>query len=346
MSAPLPTALRPLAAPMSLAYRAAIGWRNRRYDQPGHVQRMERPVISVGNITVGGTGKTPTVMWIVEQLCDAGYRPVIAMRGYGARPGELSDEESEYMHRLASRDVDVLVNPDRCQAIRGYLRKNREIDCIVLDDAFQHRRIHRDLDLVLIDATRNTFADRVLPAGWLREPLENLHRAHGVFITRAQGGFDTAIDAAVRKFHGRPPLAWSRHRWSQLERHDSNGSHVETIDWLAGKRIVTMLGIGNPQAMRDQLAANGAMIVRDVAVRDHQHYGPSRADAIAKSCGGADAFVTTSKDWVKLRPLIQWQRWPVSIVVPQVNLDIFAGADDFRERVLDVVAAKPAPVGA
>lgn len=330
---PLPGVLRPVTTPLSWGYRAVICARNRRFDDPEHVRHLSIPVLSVGNITTGGTGKTPLVMWIVEQLLHAGHRPVIAMRGYGARPGELSDEEAEYMQRFAQ--VPVVVNPDRHAGVSRYLETHPEIDCAVLDDGFQHRQLHRDLDLVTIDATCDTPRDRLLPAGNLREPLHALQRADAVIVTRSDGGVDEQLHAAITRYHGAAPLAWCRHHWAAAEQHTGGKSSTIGIDALSGLTVGTLLGVGNPQAVAVQIRRAGATIAIDIPVRDHQHYHQRRLTELSRMLdrAGAEALVTTGKDWVKLSSLIDWSQWTLPVLVPQVSIEFLTGEDEVRGLV-------------
>jgi len=344
MTGPLPNWLLPFMIPLSWVYRAGIARRNRAFDRDPHrVQRLPIPVISIGNITTGGTGKSPMVAWTVEQLLAANHRPVIAMRGYGARPGELSDEETEHMQRLSGRGVEIIVHPDRHHALSGYLSAHSEVDCVVLDDGFQHRQLHRDLDIVLIDATRDTFSDRLLPAGHLREPLENLGRADAVVVSRAEAP-DESIARAVQRHHEKPPVAWSRHGWSTLEVFDGEGIRKEEVAWLKGRRVMSLLGIGNPAAMRQQIENAGATIIHDFPVRDHQHYDPRKSRFLRKVTDlmTADqkthALLTTGKDWVKLRSLIDWDQWTIPIVIPTLELDFVSGENELRSLVLSTLA--------
>ncbi len=332
MKGPLPDALRPLTVPASWVYGLAVSARNRRYDRGAGVLRVPLPVVSVGNVTAGGTGKTPMVAWICGCLAKRGRRPIVAMRGYGARAGAPSDEQFEYTERLPG--VPIVAGADRAAALRGYLAQGGAGDCVVLDDGFQHRGLHRDLDLVLIDATRSTMRDRLLPVGWLREPLSSLRRASAVIVTRAEG-VDEALAADVERHHGRPPSAWTRHAWTELsvfEPADPAGHHAD-VQWLRGRRVVTMLGVGNPVAIIAQLERAGAEVLVNVPVRDHQRYGAAQLATAARLCADADALVTTGKDWAKLRGLIGDQRCPVPIVVPRVVIEVFDGRQALEELI-------------
>jgi len=169
--------------PFSWLYEGVIRARNWRYDHvAGASVRVGRPVISVGNLTVGGTGKTPFVLEVVRRLRARGRRPVVLTRGYGAAAGETADEVLEF--QTAEPGLPIVVNPDRVAGAAEALRTAAG-DCFVLDDGFQHRRIRRELDIVLIDALDPWGGGWLLPAGRLREPRSSLRRASLIVMTRA-----------------------------------------------------------------------------------------------------------------------------------------------------------------
>lgn len=319
--------------PAAWLYEQVIKARNARYDRGLNVQRLNLPVISIGNITVGGTGKTPLVQWIVRHLCDNGHSPAIAMRGYGARNGKLSDEQAEYQWRVPN--VPVIANPQRYEAVSDFLKTNNQIDCVVLDDGFQHRQLHRDLDVLLIDATADTFHDYVLPAGRLREPLKNMTRADAVIVTRATAVIPK-LDEQILRYHGKPALAWAKHSWTNLLVTDSTGEHFHPTSWLAGKRIVTMLGVGNPKSIEQQIESVGAHTMATVPAGDHERYDRAKLATARGLSGGADAMIVTGKDWVKLRQLIHLD-WPCPIVVPELTVEVFHGENDLRSMVIKTV---------
>jgi tetraacyldisaccharide 4'-kinase len=336
VSGPLPGFLAPLSAPASWLYGLAVAARNRRFDRGRGVESVGVPVISVGNLTVGGSGKTPTVSWMAEWLQAAGHRPAIAMRGYGARPGEASDEQLEHAARLP--EVPVVANPDRVGALRRFLPEHPEVQCVILDDGFQHRRLHRELDLVLIDATRDTLRDRLLPWGFLREPVESLRRADAVVVTRATS-VDADLAARLEHLHGRPPVAWARHAWASLRLAGPDVPDAyEEVDWLRGKRVVTMLGVANPAPILEQVERAGAVIACTIPARDHEQYERQKLVVARGLCDGADALLMTGKDWVKARHLIDLAEWPVPIVVPWLEIDVFEGADALKDRILGALS--------
>ncbi|MGE0479853.1 MAG: tetraacyldisaccharide 4'-kinase [Phycisphaerae bacterium] len=194
-----------LLAPAAWLYRCAIALRNRRYDRdPAASSAAPIPVISVGNLTVGGVGKTPMVIELVRRLRALGRRPAVLTRGYGARPGRAADEVLEL--RAALHDTLVVVDADRVRGAAAAAQQGA--DAVVLDDGFQHRRLRRDLDLVLVDALNPWGGGRLLPAGRLREPLASLRRAHAVIITRANQSNTETLAAIERDVRRHAPSAY------------------------------------------------------------------------------------------------------------------------------------------
>ena len=336
MSDPLPAYLKPFTIPLSGLYYLAVAVRNARFDKGNRVTKLPLPVISVGNITTGGTGKTPMVMWIARLLVANGHKPVIAMRGYGAAEDQQSDEHALYEKYLA--DVPILADADRINAINSYLPKHPEISCVLLDDGFQHRFIARDLDLVLIDESQRTFSQRLLPAGHLREPLANLKRADAVIVTRADPEIEDNV-AAIELYHGKKPIAWSQHKWTGLDIYDPD-LNSKDVNWLNGKRILTMLGVGNPKSICQQIEAFGAKVAVNVAVSDHQKYSNADIKNAKELCNSLDAMLVTAKDWVKLRSLIDLNNWPVPVIVPQLEIKIIKGQEQLQELILNAVKNK------
>ena len=288
--------------------------------------RFDAPVISIGNITVGGVGKSPVVAWIVDHLRARDLVPLIAMRGYGAAGDQMSDEHAEYVERFP--DVPVVAQPDRVAGIREALQRGTHVDCIVLDDGFQHRRIDRDLDLVLIDATRPGLHGRLLPDGWLREPAASVRRADAVLVTRAPDVLPR-LSSLVESNHGRSPIAWCTHAWAELDVWiDAEASTAEPVTWLDGRRVVTMLGVGNPEAVREHARATGAVIVADIPARDHHRFDEAILRRAIDAVPEGGAILITPKDWVKVRALLDSFPSHPPIVVPAVRIDVHHGADD------------------
>lgn len=341
---PLPAALSPVASALEPLYRWAVRRRNRGFDRGERVWRAPAPVVSVGNLSVGGTGKTPMVMFLARELLAQGRRPVIAMRGYAKRAGERSDEEAEYLAALEG--VRVMADPDRSAAIAAHFDSGAKADCVLLDDGFQHRFVARDVDIVLLDATRDPFEDRCLPAGWLREPVESLRRAHAIVLTRT----DRATPARVRAMIDRVRsvvadgcvVATTSHRWVRVERRRPGEppERMEPGDALRAARVHLVAGIGNPGAFAAQAKAMGALIASESRVPDHARHTHESVRAIVSDAQshGARAVLTTTKDWVKIAPLLRdEQTQGIDWLVPVVEMEFHEGRQELLARVRGVL---------
>ncbi len=297
-----------LLTPLSLLYGGAIGVRNLYYDGVRFAtRRVAVPVISIGNLTVGGTGKTPLVIEVVRRLLALGRRPGILTRGYKARPPLPADEVLEFHEALPN--VPVVANPDRlvgaAQAISAH-----QVDCLVLDDGFQHRRLARDLDVVLISALDRLAGERLLPAGRLREPLRSLGRATALVVTRANQVAPSRLEEVLcelRRWASDQPILTAGIQARGLITGD--GPAVPTAA-LASRRLIGVCGIGQPEtfiASLSELTGRPADQLRVEIFADHQWYGRRQLARIlaAAQSERAELVVTTRKDWVKLM-----RQWP------------------------------------
>lgn len=333
MNGPLPAALAPITWPASLVYGAVVRRRNARFDRIGG-WRAPRPVMSVGNLTAGGTGKSPMVRWVVETLRAMGRSPAVAMRGH--RGGAMSDEVLE--HRDAMPGLPIAVGADRVAAITALLHDAPTIDAIVLDDGFQHRAVARDLDLVLVDATRHGLDGGLLPAGWLREPAANLRRATAVVVTRATR-VDDALARRIESLHGRAPIAWTSHGWTGMRVYDGGADRAEPVAWLHARRVAVWAGVGNPQPLHAQVRQSGAVVVHMPTLRDHHAYARDGVRTLLELAAkaGAEAVLCTPKDWVKVRGLLPAGHLPVAR--PELALTCLHGGEALREAVRGAIDA-------
>jgi tetraacyldisaccharide 4'-kinase len=276
--------------PAELGFRAAIRVRNAAY-RTG-IARSESPAvpaISIGNITVGGTGKTPLVRWTVKQLRSQGRTPGILHGGYAG--------DEPMLHRRWFPDLPVIANRDRLAGASRALQWGADI--LVLDDAFQHRRLGRDLDIVLVAAENWTRYARILPRGPFREPPQSLQRADVVIVTRRTAGASDAAraEAEVARISGRPTAR----------------AHLRPSGWLDGRfrnrsgpppdETIAAAGIARPADFFEQATGAGARLAETVAFPDHFDYRQTDAEALLRRAGSRP-IVTTAKDAVKLIPLM------------------------------------------
>lgn len=282
-------------------YAWAMRWRNRRYDtRPELVQRVAVPVVSVGNLTLGGTGKTPMVRWLARWFRRHQVRVVILSRGYGAEAGARNDEALELERCLP--DVPHLQNPDRLAAARTAIEE-LEAELLLLDDGFQHRRLGRDLDLVMLDALEPFGYGHVFPRGLLREPVEGLSRAHVVVLARADMISAAARRAVLKRVAQFAPRA------IQVEAAQAPAALVdfqgreEPVERLAGLPVAAFCGIGNPEAFRRTLAGCGCRLGAWREFADHHAYTRDDVAGLADWAAGLDvaAVLCTEKDLVKLQ---------------------------------------------
>jgi tetraacyldisaccharide 4'-kinase len=331
---------RAALALLAILYRAALATHNLAWRLFGSVKRAPCPVISVGNITVGGTGKTPMVAYLAHLASEMGRRPLILSRGYGGQAGRPNEEARE-LERLCP-GVPHVQNPDRVRAMEEGLSRN-QCDLIILDDGFQHRRLGRDLDIVLIDALQPFGFGRLLPRGLLREPLPALARADMVVITRAE-----LVDAAdlgrIKESVGlyvRPdtPILVAEHRPGALVMLDGSRRPAES---LRGQDIAAACGIGNPEAFRRTIAQLGANVQYFEAFADHHAYTRADLDRLiaAAAAAGCKTLVTTGKDYVKWQPLLEGQASPgVEIAALEVELRVVEGEEALRQRLGSILSA-------
>lgn len=296
----------------SLGYGLGVARRNARYDRDAHRVRLSVPVISIGNLTVGGTGKTPMVIDVVERLFSMGKSPAVVARGYGAGEEEVNDEQRLIQARCPG--VIYAADPDRVAAGRRAVAQ-LGADVIVLDDGFQHRRLSRDLDVALVDATNPLGYDHLLPRGLLREPPSSLRRANLVVLTRCDQTSTADLQRTAHRIHeivGRTPVLKCRHHVTSLRRLDGT---AESSD-LSGRRVVLWAGIANPRSFAVTVSNLGATVVGERCFSDHHRYTPADLArlVVAGKFPAFDAFVTTEKDAVKLARIPEAATLPILVV--------------------------------
>jgi tetraacyldisaccharide 4'-kinase len=297
---PVASCLRGLLWVAQWPYIAAVSWRNRRFNRGVGVSQVDVPVVSIGNITTGGTGKTPAVAWLCRFLRDHEVRVAILSRGYRADQSGVNDEALELEQRLP--DVPHLQNPDRVQSARIAIEE-LESQCLVLDDGFQHRRLHRDIDWVLVDALNPLGFGNCLPRGLLREPKSSLRRADALLITRADQIPQAKLESLVKDLRhvvgDEMPIVRTVHRCEGWR--DSEGL-IQPLDTWNQSRVAAFCGIGNPEAFRSTLQSQGCDVVAWRTFPDHHRYDRNDVQSLSDWVQQHDvrAVVCTAKDLVKL----------------------------------------------
>jgi tetraacyldisaccharide 4'-kinase len=284
-------------------------------------QTLPCPVISVGNLTLGGTGKTTACAFLAERLLSRGIVPAVILRGHRRRgrgrllvsdgadvlaePDESGDEA--YMLTRLVPGAVVAVGKWREDAGRMVLR-DTPAEAVILDDGFQYFRMHRDLDIVLLDALDPLTADaRLFPAGTLREPLAQLRRAHLLWLTHSDLASAAALGNLKALAAGAAPgVPWVEviHRPTSLRPvHESGTPHPP--DFLAGKRVAALSGIGHPKAFERTVRRLGAAHVEPTRFPDHHRYSARDGQTILRRAQSSDLIVTTEKDAVRLPEVLR-----------------------------------------
>lgn len=310
--------LRWLLSPLELLYRLFLWLRRAAYGR-GWVARKRLPakVVSVGNLTVGGTGKTPMVMRLAAGLEQRGLRVAVLTRGYGRRQalplvingrGDLSQYRPDLMGDepilLARRlpDVTIGIGADRYALGEKIIEMEESTppDVFLLDDGFQHLRLARDLDLVLLDSTDPFGGGAVLPAGPLREPREALARADLIVLTRVDENARTELLEEVRRLNPRAPVFRAGTKF--VGAFDAATHRTANLFALKQQPALAFCGVGNPQAFENDLERWGFDVAGLVAFPDHHRYGIEDFKLLVRHAdrAGARVLLTTEKDMVNL----------------------------------------------
>ena len=265
-------------------------------------ERLPLPAVAVGNLSVGGTGKTPLAAWIARHYEEGGHRPGILLRGVGA--------DEPLVHRLLVPEAVVVANPDRIAGARE--ARAGGADVLILDDAFQLLSVARDLNVAVVSAESAEGSRWPLPAGPWRERWDALDRADLIVVTRKRASAEAADALAQRLWELRPgaPVCTTCLALDRVEGMQSGTHHEPAV--LAGRRVVAAAGIADPHSFAAQLERAGAS-VQLLAYQDHHRYGDDDVERLVQAAAAADYVVVTEKDAVKLRG-----RWPGTAPEPLV----------------------------
>lgn len=330
-----------LAWPLTVPYGTVTRLRARAY-KIGLLKskRLNARVISVGNLTVGGTGKTPMVLWVAQRLLGEGKKTGILTRGYHGTTGPdgpTSDEAQLLKARLGDR-IAMGIGVDRY--VHGSQLVARGIEWLVLDDGFQHLQLARDVDVVLIDAMNPFGGGRLLPAGFMREPKTALRRGDIIVITRSSRA--PALEAAVRR-ETNAPIFYAR-PWLDSVRLVADDAEVEIKD-ARQRKWFAFCGIGNPAALISDLREWGFHVSGTRAFRDHHRYTQSEVDELATQAraAGADGLLCTEKDRFNLASV---PSLPMETVYCRISMQLDKAEDFWSEIQTNVAISRSKLLGA
>ena len=333
--------VRAALSPLSWLFGAIVARRNAVFDtreRTGALPVPALPALSVGNLTVGGTGKTPVASWFVSRLRAGGASPALVLRGYG-------DDEWR-VHGLLTPGVPVVVAPER--AVGLVTAKSKRCDCAVLDDAFQHRQVARVIDVVLVSADAWQDCVRLMPSGPFREPLDSLNRASVAVITvkAASAKQVQAVRTAIRAAAPAVPIALVRLRPGHIRLAATINESSRAVPrgfqhdltWARGRKVILISAIADPDAFRRQMEAAGALVQRHAVYPDHHNFVASDVTKIVNESDPSTVVVLcTLKDAVKLVPL--WPRAGAALWYVSQTVVVEQGAEILDQAVTRVLAA-------
>ena len=317
---------------LEVPYCSVVSVRNFLYDQQTlSAQRFSVPIISVGNLTLGGTGKSPMVAWLCRFFLERNQRPGLVSRGYKKTSNAGNDEFKEMSRRFPN--VPHLQDRNRADAIQKLLQ-TEQVDLVILDDAFQHRRVKRDIDLVLLDATAPFGFGHVFPRGTLREPVSGLRRADIALLTRS----DLADKAQRQEIRRRvlsinPNITWGETVHVPTSLVSTGTFATEPIESIAGQSVLAFCGIGNPVAFQKTLECCGVHVAKLISFPDHHHYTTHDTNKLAKIAKelGTDSILCTMKDLVKLD---QWDFPECSVRAVSIEIQFTVGESAVCQRLV------------
>ncbi len=327
-----PSLLRAALAPLGVLYGAAMAVRRGLYVH-GWIKpvRLPGPVVSIGNLTAGGTGKTPLVYWAARRLLGRNHRVAVLARGYGEEVGAEADDE-RVPPELSPFPVKRFNNPDRVASGNTAIRE-WGATCVILDDGFQHLRVAREIDIVAIDAAAPLGLP--LPAGLLREFADAVAVADWVVITRTNQARTEDVDRLrARLAHVAPRARVAETRVRPLG--VARGGVTLPLDYVRGLSVVAFCGIGSPESFERTLAQVGVKVVEMVLFPDHHPYGPETLADLERrrERAGATMLLTTSKDAFRMIAP------PQELGVLLVDVEFVTGEEELGDAILHAVEQK------
>ena len=338
-----------IASALSWPYRLIINFRNRLYDKKIlAVIKLPCPVISVGNITVGGTGKTPCVIMMAQMLRTHGFRPAILSRGYGGKNAKqvsiISDGKNilldsktagdePFLMAQSLKNIPIIVGPKRIKTGRVAINQFCA-NVLICDDAMQHRKIFRDIDLVLLDSQNPLSNSHIMPRGMLREPIAGLKRASALMFTRTDEASKADNNSNLTQLVN-GPIFTSIHKVRDVMKGDY--CDIWPISKLSGKKVCAFCGIAKPDSFKKSLLTAQAQILSWDTFPDHHNYSLDELEKIKKkfhNCG-ADIIITTEKDGMRLQNFREFLR---IIYLLRIEMEVTPSRELFDKFILDRLA--------
>ncbi len=318
-------------------YSLVVGLRNFVYSKRWlKIHTADVPVISVGNITTGGTGKTPLVIWLCKFLQNKNVPRAILTRGYKAR----GTTDEPVILAESCPQAKVIVNPSRAEAAAEAVDKFGA-KVLIMDDGFQHRRLARDLDIVTIDATCPFGYRKLLPAGLLREPVVSLRRADAAVLTRCDQVLESELNRIEKELQLiNPDMVIAKSIHSPICAKSITDEKI-TIEQLRSRKIFAFCGIGNPEAFLNTIRNAGANMVGSKIYNDHYHYTDADSDDIHNQANllGAELILTTQKDWTRTT-LPASAKKDIPFAYLAVEIKFTSGEDKLKQLIEDTLAGK------
>lgn len=319
-----------LLAPFSWLYAAAMDVRNWMFNYGClRQQRFSLPTICIGNLAVGGTGKTPHTEWLVKHLLEDGKRVATLSRGYGRKTrgfveatsastaSEIGDEPLQ-MFLNFDETVVVAVCEDRCRGIHRLMERHPDIDVIVLDDAYQHRYVHPAVNVLLTDFSCPYYTDHVLPWGRLRERKKGASRADAIIVSKCPDNL--TVDQQNAIYQRLKTEKYQRVFFTSLSYTPLEPSNSEA-------KIALLAGIARPQPLLEHLHAQGYTIQEQLIYKDHHNFTSSDIEKIEQTASRVDFIVTTAKDYARLRSLQLCDATRAKLIVQKINIRVLNDED-------------------
>lgn len=332
--------LRLLLRIVACAYSIIIRLRNLLYSNGClKTHRANATVLSLGNITTGGTGKTPLVVWLCKLLQQKQSQCAILTRGYKTHTAAQPIIDEPAILAESCPQSKVIINPNRIEAADQSVN-NFGVKALIMDDGFQHRRLSRNLDIVTIDSTCPFGYEKLLPAGLLREPVTSLKRADAAVLTRCDQISESELNQIEKKLQLiNPDMIIAKSIHNPICAKSAIAEEI-SIEQLSNRKIFAFCGIGNPDAFLNTIKSTGANLLGSMIYNDHYHYADNDIDGIYAQAKrlGADLILSTQKDSSHYK--IRNKRYEIPFAYLAIEIKFIAGEDKLKKLIEDALAGK------